>query len=249
MKNNLKTNFLKKICITALASTFSICVYADPIYQISYKGFDIWLDCTTKSAIQWKFVAGKDMANYERYNRFFRDPNLPNKCQQTSVSTYKTGKGKIKYHRGHLVPANVMDNSDLSIKQSNIMTNVLPQVAQMNTGAWLRTEQYVECRRDKANITVVGGVYTGNTPEDGDFMITHGIKAPEAFWKIAYFGNEVIAWWVPNSPNATASKIDDYIVTPAEIEEKIGHEIDIPVFFKNKKPLKTNALTSDCNRS
>ncbi|RYU63787.1 DNA/RNA non-specific endonuclease [Aliivibrio finisterrensis] len=247
--------FKKKIIATAcfasltLASILPLSVHADPIYQIAYKNFDIWINCETKSAIQWKYVAVKDIANYDRYNRFFRDPNLPSKCQQTSVSTYKTKKDEVKYDRGHLVPANSQDSSDLAIKQSNIMTNVLPQAAQMNRGSWLVTEQYVECRRDKSDVTVIGGVFTGETPENGDFMISHGIKAPEAFWKVAYYGNEVIAWWIPNSPTATANQIDNYIVTTAEIEQRIGQKIDVPIFLKNKKPLKTNARVSGCNIS
>lgn len=242
-------NKFAKIALMIGVSVSSLPTFSQDLYQIDYKGFTIWLDCNTKSAVGWKYIARKDTGNYDRYNSFFRDPNLPTKCSQTSTNSYKTGKGQIKYHRGHLVPANAMDYSDLTIKQSNIMTNILPQVAQMNTGAWKETEVYVECRRDKYPITVVGGVFDGNTPINGDFKISHGIQAPEAFWKVAYSGNQAIAWWIPNSPLAKSSMIDSYIVTPKQIEKRIGREIDVPIFLKNKRATETNASTSYCKRS
>ncbi|HIG39559.1 MAG TPA: hypothetical protein EYQ14_03340, partial [Gammaproteobacteria bacterium] len=40
-----------------------------------------------------------------------------------------------RYDRGHLVPANHLDYSKKAIKQSNYMTNILPQAANMNRGA------------------------------------------------------------------------------------------------------------------
>ena len=50
-----------------------------------------------------------------------------------------------------------MDNSELAIKESNYMTNITPQVANMNRGAWLLTEEITECYRDIADVQVIGG--------------------------------------------------------------------------------------------
>ena len=239
----------KSIALSILATLAMQPANASDVYEIQYKGFKIWLDCDSKSAIQWKYQARRDMGNHERYQTFYKDPKLPSKCQQTSVSSYKNPKGKVQYDRGHLVPANAMDSNQLTIKQSNIMTNVLPQVAVMNRGAMLETELWVECRRDKEPITVIGGVYQGNMPHDGDFMISHGITAPEAFWKVAYANNTVIAWWIPNSTDAVAKNIDNYIVTPREIEKRINREIDVPIFLKKNRAPRTNAMTKGCQRS
>ena len=78
-------------------------------------------------------------------------------CQQTSTSAYPSycsdGSSydsnicsgvKISHDRGHQVPANNFDNDDVTIKQTNYMTNIMPQAAQMNRGAWLKTEMMVE---------------------------------------------------------------------------------------------------------
>ncbi|MBF4374386.1 DNA/RNA non-specific endonuclease [Vibrio anguillarum] len=217
--------------------------------EIQYKKFTIILDCDTKSAVEWHYVATKDEGNAERLPDFYFDPNVPSRCQQTSTKTYKNRKGMVKYDRGHLTPANAMDGSKQTIAQSNIMTNVLPQAAVMNRGAWLMTERYVECRRDNSPVTVIGGVFVGTTPPDGDFRLSHGVVAPEAFWKVAYFANDIIAWWVPNSSLATAEMIDSYIVSVEEIERRIGKQIEVPIFLKDKTQLKTNAITSNCDLS
>ncbi len=244
MKQALIRSLLAIGLIVGSAPAFSA-----EIYNIQYSGFQIWINCDTKSAVRWKYTARRDTGNHKRYDNFFLSPDIPSRCQQTSVNTYKTGKGQVKYDRGHLVPANAMDSNIVSIKQTNTMTNILPQVAQMNRGSWYQTELYVECRRDREPITVVGGVYTGTMPSNGDFSISHGVIAPEAFWKVAYGSNDIIGWWITNSTEATASKVDDYIVSAQEIERRIGQKIDVPIFLKNKKPTQTNALTAGCKRS
>ncbi|WP_281188447.1 DNA/RNA non-specific endonuclease [Vibrio harveyi] len=217
------------------------------VLNLNYGWFRIQLDCATKSAIGWQYTAVADTNNYPRHENFYFDQAVPSRCQQTSQNTYKSD-GEVKYDRGHLVPANVMDSSPESIRLSNMMTNVLPQAAQMNRGAWYQTELWVECRRDIAPVSVYGGVWQGQVPQDGDFRISHGVVAPEAFYKIAVQGNSVIAWWIPNHPAATKARVDDYIVTISEIESWTGLEFPIPSFLKDIRPEATNAHTATCRR-
>lgn len=218
------------------------------LLTVKYEKFTVILDCATKSAVAWSYTAGGDTNNYDRHRNFYFNDTVPSRCQQTSQDSYKAA-GDARYHRGHLVPANAMDSSELAIAQSNDMINVLPQVAQMNTGAWYQTELWVECRRDEAPVSVFGGVYKGITPKGGNFLISHGIKAPEAFWKVAQTQNEVIAWWVPNSVSATEDNIDNYITSVAAIEEKAGVVINVPSYFKSKKAAVTNAMLTGCKKS
>lgn len=63
------------------------------------------------------------------------DLNVSADCQQFSDKAYGHG-----YDRGCQVPANHLDYSNAAIKQSNYMTNILPQISQMNHGAWLLTD-------------------------------------------------------------------------------------------------------------
>ncbi|MGD8116871.1 DNA/RNA non-specific endonuclease [Vibrio sp. TRT 29B02] len=239
---------MNKLRLLSLALLIPASSMANELVDVRYKDFTITLDCSTKSAVAWNYTSSKDTNNFKRHDNFYFDDNVPSKCQQTSVDTYKS-KGDVKYDRGHLVPANAMDSDELSLAQSNSMVNVLPQVAQMNRGAWYQTEVYVECRRDASPVTVYGGVYSGTMPQDGNFLVSHGVTAPEAFWKVALTQNQIISWWIPNSPEATDTKIDDYIVSVADIEMKAGVSIPISGYLKETKALKTNALTEGCNRS
>ncbi|MDN3661051.1 DNA/RNA non-specific endonuclease [Vibrio agarivorans] len=231
----------------AIVFSASLPVQAQVI-DVNYGWFRIQLNCETKSAEGWQYTAVKDTNNYPRHERFYHDSTIPNRCQQTSQGTYKS-RGQVSYDRGHLVPANAMDSHEEAIRLSNMMVNVLPQVKEMNRGAWLETERYVECRRDHSPVSVWGGVYTGTIPLGGDFTVSHGVVAPEAFYKIAMHGNQIIAWWIPNSPEAVKSRVDDYIVTVADLENRLGLEFPIPSYLKNQRQQRTNAVTPNCDLS
>ena len=89
----------------------------------------------------------------------------------------------MRFDRGHLVPANHLDNSPDAIRQSNFMTNILPQASNMNRGAWLQTEEIAECYRDLEPVTVIGGAIWGDNPRT-DFVASHGVATPDEFWKV-----------------------------------------------------------------
>ncbi|EGQ9239452.1 DNA/RNA non-specific endonuclease [Vibrio vulnificus] len=243
---HMSSNFAKTFGQLAIGLMLAFPASAE-ILQLNYGWFRVQLDCDTKSAVGWQYTASKDTDNFKRHDDFYHDPAVPNRCQQTSQGTYRSS-GTVKYDRGHLVPANAMDSDPDAIRLSNMMTNVLPQAAQMNRGSWYQTELWVECRRDIAPVSVYGGVWQGVPPEGGDFRVSHGIVAPEAFFKIALHVNEIIAWWIPNSPDATKSRIDDYIVTVDEIESKTGLDFPMPSYLKHIRAEATNALTPDCHR-
>jgi len=170
----------------------------DNLLQLNYKDFTLWLDCNKRGATKFEYVTVPDTNKAKRSNSFFLDPNVPANCQQLSTKTY--GKG---YDRGHLIPANHFDYSDEAVKSTNVMTNIVPQVASMNRGAWLATEEIIECYRDVADLTVMGGVIWGNNHADDYFEQSHGVETPDAFWKTIIKtdqdSEQVISWIIPNS--------------------------------------------------
>jgi endonuclease G len=191
--------------------------------QVDYEGFTLWLDCKERAAVKFRYSAQRDNGNEPRKENFTLDPAIPRECQQTSTKGY--GKN---YDRGHQVPANHLDYSAVAIKQSNYMTNILPQTATMNRGAWLATEEIIECYRDIDELLVLGGVIWGNNPNDDYFVQSHGVKTPDAFWKVVIRGkNEVIAWIVPNNDQATRAKLDEYLTSVAAIEAITGEKIPV----------------------
>jgi endonuclease G len=153
--------------------------------------------------------------------------------------------------RGHLVPANHLDYSANAIKATNNMTNILPQAANMNRGAWLQTEEIVECYRDIDELLVIGGVIWGNNPADDYFVQSHSVKTPDAFWKVVVRGTgqreQAIAWIVPNTQEATRKNLDKYLVSVADIEKLTGEKIPVAQYAKDSKPSTSWIVPKGCN--
>jgi len=206
--------------------------------RLDYEGFTVWLDCSKRGAVKFRYNAQRDTGNYKRHGSFFLDPQVPKECQQYSGKTYKAANGS-KYDRGHLVPANHLDYSKSAIKASNTMTNILPQAANMNRGAWLMTEEITECYRDIDELLIIGGVIWGNNLADDYFVKSHGVKTPDAFWKVIIRGvgqdERAIAWIVPNSQDAKRNVLDSYQVPVAEIERVTGEKIPVADYVKKTK--------------
>jgi endonuclease G, mitochondrial len=220
---------------------------ANNLLQLDYDGFTVWLDCSKRGAVKFRYNAQRDGGNEKRHGNFFLDPQVPPECQQASAKAY--GKN---YDRGHLVPANHLDHSASAIKASNTMTNILPQAANMNRGAWLLTEEIVECYRDIDELLVIGGVIWGNNPADDFFVQSHGIQTPDAFWKVVVRGTgqdeRAIAWVVPNSPEAAKRNLDSYLVSVDALERLTGENIPVADYAKLDKPKRSWMIPRGCDK-
>jgi endonuclease G len=218
------------------------------VLKLDYEGFTVWLDCARRGPVKFQYNAQRDGGSEARAASFRLDPNVPKECQQTSAAAYGNG-----YDRGHQVPANHLDASPVAIRQSNFMTNILPQVSQMNRGAWLLTEEIVECYRDIDELLVIGGVIWGNNPADDFFLQSHGVATPDAFWKVIVRGSSqderAIAWIVPNSAQATKRNLDRYLVTVDEIERLTGEKIPVADYTKHDKPTSSWMIPTGCDKS
>lgn len=217
------------------------------LLQLDYEGFTVWLDCARRGAVKFRYNAQHDTGSAKRYNEFFLDPKVPAECQQTNAKAYGHN-----YDRGHLVPANHLDHSETAIRQTNTMTNILPQAANMNKGAWLLTEEIIECYRDIDELLVIGGVIWGNNPADDYFVKTHGVQTPDAFWKVIIRGSgqneRAIAWIVPNSLEATKKNLDRYLVSVEELERVTGEKISVADYAKHDKPEVSWLIPRGCNK-
>ncbi len=218
------------------------------ILQLDYQGFTLWLDCRERAPIKFRFNAQRDVGKLPRYDKFMNDPAVPAECQQKTTKAYGHG-----YDRGHQVEANVLDSDQIAIKQANYMTNILPQVAQMNRGAWRQTEVLVDCFRDIDELLVVGGVIWGTNTKDDLFVNSHGIRTPDAYWKVVVRGSgqdeRAIAWIVPNSKSATTKNLDNYIVSIDDIEKATGESIPVADYAKHDKLNKSWVIPHGCHRS
>jgi endonuclease G len=233
--------------ITQDAPTTSFNREADNLLRLDYEGFTVWLDCAKRGPVKFRFNAQRDVGNLKRYDTFFLDPNVPEECQQKSAKPY--GKG---FDRGHQVNANALDYTEVGIKQTNYMTNILPQVAQMNRGAWYETEEIVECYKDIDELLIIGGVIWGNDQENDYFIESHGVETPDAFWKVIIRGTgqdeQAIAWVVPNSKNATRRNLDSYLVSVDDIERITGEKIPVEDYAKHKKLSASWTIPIGCDK-
>ena len=218
------------------------------VLRLDYEGFTIWLDCDKRGAVKFRYNAQRDQGDFKRHGQFYFDADVSTHCQQKSSASYK--HPPQRYDRGHLVPANHLDYSRNAIRQSNYMTNILPQAANMNRGAWLLTEEIVECYRDIDELLVIGGVIWGNNPADDYFVDSHGVKTPDAFWKVIIRGKDrVIAWVVPNIQDATKEKLDTYLVSVEELEQQTGEKFpEVPQYAKTQKPKVSWLIPIGCNK-
>ena len=215
------------------------------VLRVDYEGFSVWLDCDRRGAVAFRYNAQRDSGDHKRSSDFFFDGAVPRRCQQLSTGSYR---GRV-HDRGHLVPANHLDGSALAIKQSNTMINILPQAFQMNRGAWYRTEEIIECYRDIDELLVLGGVIWGDSRADDHYVRSHGVETPDAFWKVVLRNDRVIAWVVPNNAAAVSDRLDDYLVSVAEVERLTGRPVsDIPDYLKHDRPSASWLVPRGCNK-
>lgn len=237
---------MKKVIFILAFVFFSVTVHAE-VLELNYNGFKVWLDCSKHGAIQFSYNIDKDNSNLRRHRKFYKDTSVPARCRQKSTKSY--AHQPERYDRGHLVPANHLDHLPLGIKQSNFMTNILPQAANMNRGAWLLTEEIIECYRDVEPLTVIGGVIWGNNPDDDYFIDSHGVETPDAYWKVVIGKDRAIGWIVPNSKEAKRKKLDSYIEKIKVIEDRTGVAIPVPEEWKNIKPERSWQKPGGCDLS
>ncbi|WP_027859752.1 DNA/RNA non-specific endonuclease [Marinobacterium jannaschii] len=211
----------------------------------------IQMDCERHAANFFVVRVTADRGNHPRLNRFFKDSKA-SWCQQKSTASYKSKHSVaagVKYHRGHLIAANTVDNSPERVANSFFMTNVLPMTVQLNTGAWKRAEQMVECLRENEPVTVMGGPLWGGPHKNDYFVKSHGIETPSYFWRVTLTNRYAIGWIMPNSVEAKARMLPQYRVDLEEISKRIRSAPWAPYTIGGTPPAKWLSLPdSNCKK-
>lgn len=103
---------------------------------------------------------------------------------------------KLIFLSGHMVAANHMDENTTTIKESMHLTNIMPQTAILNRGAYLAAEEVFECWRDIVNLNTIVGIIMGDNDKNDHFVDSHGVKTPDYYWRIIEKekDRDVIAW-------------------------------------------------------
>ena len=193
-----------------------------PQYALSYNR-----ERGTANWVAWQLNQSW-LGNIERQNDFRPDDSLPSNWYRVKPSDYS----RSGYDRGHIVPsadrtAKIQDNS-----ATFLMTNIIPQTAENNRGAWRELEEY--CRsliRQGKELYIIAGV-DGNSRKIGK---NKQVTAPQFTWKVIVVldkpaqgiagisqNTRVIAVNVTNRQN-TSDDWKRYLVSVDELEAKTGY--------------------------
>lgn len=165
-----------------------------------------------------------------RYKRnFISDTSLPTEFYRVKHSDY-TNSG---YDRGHLVMSEQRTASVEDNKATFILTNVIPQMPDLNQGVWLNFEKFcnnLALKENKELFIYTGAVYHTNT------TIGKSIAVGDSCWKIVVVLEKgqnlknvnskttVYAVMMPNIAGVRNNKWEIYKTTIRKIEYSTGYD-------------------------
>lgn len=157
----------------------------------------------------------------KRKGSFHRDSMLDG--EDASPKDY-TDSG---YDRGHLSPAEDNLYSNNTEYDSFNMTNITPQVPELNRNGWKWLENLTRLYAYQNDKVVV---YSGVIFTTENYM--KEVRIPDYFWKVIYIPStkQNISVIVPNK-EIHGEDILEYLSTPKEIEQKA--HIILPIMNKN----------------
>ena len=127
------------------------------------------------------------------------------------------------YTRGHMAPAMDMRWDKKAMEQCFLMTNICPQLDEMNDGEWRHVEEAVHkwSRTAKRLIVITGPILTN----DMEYIGKHSdIAVPKSFFKVIYSPeqNRAIAFVMENKkmPNSWTN----YATTIDKVEALTGYD-------------------------
>ncbi len=194
------------------------------------------------------------VSNTPRTQDFRADTDVP-VGKRSELIDYK-GSG---YDRGHLVPAADMAKSKIAMSESFLLTNMGPQIPNINRGVWSKLEAQVRewANEGKVLRVITGPLYFGSDANgDGVSEIPkigeNKVFIPSHYFKIILkMGSssqdyDVIAFAVPNWKVEGAS-LDNYLMSVDNIEDITGQDflselddaIEVPLESKKQSSVVT----------
>lgn len=174
-------------------------------------------------------LTAKEVAKEEaRKNMFHADPFLP-KGKRAELSDF----AKSAYDRGHLFSAGDA-STDLGMKESFYLSNMIPQDKTNNRGIWKELEEKVRTYATKERSLQIfsGPIFASNPKTIGK----NKIPVPTELFKVIYDGskNESLTLIIPNKPETSLAPFISNLQT---LKDKTGIE-----FLIDQKPQELNSL-------
>ncbi|MBD5357673.1 MAG: DNA/RNA non-specific endonuclease [Bacteroides sp.] len=197
-----------------------------------YLGFTVSFnkDNKTPNYVAWELLGEEVTGDQERSNNFWTDSEIDG-CPSTKDYT------RSGYDRGHMCPAADQKWSTQAMSDCFVMTNICPQLHELNAGAWstLENKERQWARRDSAIMIISGPIYDKtDTKTIGDAKV----RVPSAFFKVLlapYIDQpRGIAFVYPNI--SSPGNMQDYAMSIDELEKLLGYDFfpALPDEIENK---------------
>lgn len=176
-----------------LLSTLSTTVYAVNVQDfingkncsqiIDKTVFKVCYDYQLKGSKYVAYTVDGNMANADEHIKkrpsFYVENNIPVKYRSYPEDYTHSG-----YDRGHLANHADFDYSANILYQTYSMSNIIPQVPEVNRDTWIKAERYERSiAQSLGTVSVINGVVYSNSPER---IGKHKIAVPSSFWKIIF---------------------------------------------------------------
>ena len=203
-------------------------------YTVSYN--PTWL---VPNWVAYELTVAETDGEQERSNHFKPDPLVEGDPVVTSDYS------KSGYDRGHMAPAADMKWSEQAMRESFYMTNMCPQLHNLNAGDWKDLEELARSwAQQYGNIYIAcGPIVEADYPTIGK---NHTIAVPAAFYKV--FLRQTNKGWTSIGfimPNQAGNRpLMTYMMTVDEVEAQTGLD-----FFYNLPDSIEAQVESDYNIS
>jgi endonuclease G len=195
-------------------------------------------DRGTVNWVAWR-TAISDLGNSLQRPQFEPDPDLPLTFKRIMPIDY-SGSG---YDRGHMVPSADRFGDPTLNSETFLMTNVVPQSADLNQYVWEKLERYARgIVRRGSDVYTIAGVYGNKERIKGKLVV------PTNCWKVMIVlppggsalnideNSRVIAVDIPNDNGIKNTYWQKFRVPVREIEQKTGFNLfsDLPQELQDK---------------
>lgn len=215
---------------------------------ITHRGYTVSYNSEWKipNWVAYELTDNEVNGTEERSDKFVPDPMVP-KYETAYTEDYKNSG----YDRGHMAPAADMKWDVQAMRESFYMSNICPQLHNLNAGVWKDLEEQVrDLAEQKGSIYVVcGPIVSADYQTIGD----NNVVVPSAFFKVLLqndngkihtigFIYENKSGKKPMSSYArTVDEVEEitgfdfFPALPDDIENKVESEVDFTKWTVSKK--------------
>ena len=179
--------------------------------------------------VAWRLTAA-DLGRAARSKEFRADPLLPSIYPPVLPRAFHG----TPYVRGHMCPSAERKASTGSNAETFVMTNIQPQVPELNGGPWERMEQYERklAERGRVVFLVAGGLF-----DDRAVTLRGGIAVPRASFKVLVSlepgqdastitrATRTYAVIMPNVAAVGGTSWTSHLTTIDEVERQSGYDL------------------------